>query len=413
MADTSSGNSALLISFGFPPVAVPEAYLSAKSLSFLPDLKLDVLTADPINPALSLDQSLNEYVGKGFGKVIRLKKPFGWSHRFARRFPDLHKTPDQYRVLIPRAVRAACDYGLNDNGILVTWSTWNSAHLVGLRLKQKFPGLFWLAHFSDPWMGNPYNPLKGKTAKKNQDRQDAVFCAADRLVFTSENAITHAMRHTSEDIFSKSLAIPHPFDPSLYGMNDVEPPQGPMIIRYVGHFYGERKPDGLFFALSLMQKREPDLLDSFQIEIIGRVSDASKHHPVLNSLPPQSIRFLDPVGYLDSLYLMKESDGLLVVDAPAQESIFLPSKLIDYVGAGRPILGLSPQGVTQNVLTQMGYPVAEPNDPEAIYAALKAFLELCRQRKEPQKAEEIRLKYDVRTVRRQYNQCLLERTKWK
>ena len=33
---------------------------------------------------------------------------------------------------------------------------------------------------------------------------------------------------------------------------------------------------------------------------------------------------------------------LLVIDAPADESLFLPSKLIDYLPARKPILGLTP-----------------------------------------------------------------------
>ena len=32
------------------------------------------------------------------------------------------------------------------------------------------------------------------------------------------------------------------------------------------------------------------------------------------------------------------ADVLLVIDAPADESLFLPSKLIDYLPAGKPIL---------------------------------------------------------------------------
>jgi hypothetical protein len=43
------------------------------------------------------------------------------------------------------------------------------------------------------------------------------------------------------------------------------------------------------------------------------------------------------VGYQESLKLMSEADALLVIDAPADQSVFLPSKLIDYIGAGRPI----------------------------------------------------------------------------
>ena len=75
---------------------------------------------------------------------------------------------------------------------------------------------------------------------------------------------------------------------------------------------------------------------------------------------------------------MAAADGLLVIDAPAKKSVFLPSKLIDYLGAGRPILGLTSPGTSANLINQLGGWVASPDDVEAVAAAIKTFLDFLR-----------------------------------
>ena len=59
-----------------------------------------------------------------------------------------------------------------------------------------------------------------------------------------------------------------------------------------------------------------------------------------------------------SLKLMATSDLLLVVDGPDDLSVFLPSKLIDYLGAQVPILGIVPPGAAAKLLARLDAPVS-------------------------------------------------------
>ena len=77
------------------------------------------------------------------------------------------------------------------------------------------------------------------------------------------------------------------------------------------------------------------------------------NHPLLSQLPPQCVKFLPRVGYLQSLALAKSADLLLNIDAPAATSVFLPSKLIDYIGAGRPIFGITPAGTAARLIQSL------------------------------------------------------------
>jgi hypothetical protein len=71
------------------------------------------------------------------------------------------------------------------------------------------------------------------------------------------------------------------------------------------------------------------------------------------------------------------ADVLLVIDAPSRgPSLFLPSKLVDYLPFRKPILGLTPgEGASADVLRQLGCPVADPDDPPGIARAVAALLD--------------------------------------
>jgi hypothetical protein len=78
---------------------------------------------------------------------------------------------------------------------------------------------------------------------------------------------------------------------------------------------------------------------------------------------------------------MVDSDLLLVIDAPAALSVFLPSKLIDYLGAGVPIMGIVPPGTSAALLARLGAVLADPRQPEEIDTALRRALAEARQRR--------------------------------
>ncbi|MBM3317932.1 MAG: hypothetical protein FJY75_08760, partial [Candidatus Eisenbacteria bacterium] len=85
------------------------------------------------------------------------------------------------------------------------------------------------------------------------------------------------------------------------------------------------------------------------------------------------------IPYLDSLALMRRSDLLLTVDArltQSAESVFLPSKLVDYLGSGTPVLAVTPRrGATARVVAESGGIVCDIEDDEAIEGALERIVD--------------------------------------
>jgi len=110
------------------------------------------------------------------------------------------------------------------------------------------------------------------------------------------------------------------------------------------------------------------------IEIVGWLDPGMADTEAARRLPDGLVRMVPPVGYRQSLELMETADLLLIVDAPAKQSVFLPSKLVDYLGARRPILSLTPEGAARRVTLEAGFWAASPDDPTACADALTAAL---------------------------------------
>ena len=78
---------------------------------------------------------------------------------------------------------------------------------------------------------------------------------------------------------------------------------------------------------------------------------------------------------------MSDADLLLVIDGPDDLSVFLPSKLVEYLGAGTPIFGIVPPGTSARLLARVGAPVADPRQPSDVAKGLREALRLVHARR--------------------------------
>src|SRR6185295_17513419 len=360
----------LALSYAFPPMTLPEAILSAKRLGNLPGWRADVIAADNFQPGMGDDRELAAYAQAAVNSVTRLRPRLNvpW-HRLG----IVGRLPDGLRALTGQAVRAAEALAPARYGAMLSWSSWHSVHLAALRLKRRHPRLPWLAHFSDPWTDNPFAAHGGVTRAINRALERAVMRGADRILFTTPETVALVMAKYPHDMRRKVRVIPHGFDPALYGRHS-PPASARKIFRYIGNFYGLRSPEPLFRALAAALARRPQLADAMSVEIVGRLDAGMDETGAAKALPAGLVRILPPVDYRPSLALMQSAHVLLVVDAPIAHSVFLPSKLVDYLGARRPIVGLTPPGASARILRDCGFPVADPTDAEAGATALLTAL---------------------------------------
>jgi glycosyltransferase involved in cell wall biosynthesis len=239
---------------------------------------------------------------------------------------------------------------------------------------------------------------------------------ADLLLFTSRETVELVMRKYPSEWASKARVLPHSFDPSLYarGARDRSDEQdrsderdgsgehdGEIVVRYTGEFYGRRTPRPLVETLRAILQERPRLLEGVRFELIGPVAPGVLEQSGFESLPRGLVQMRPPVNYAESLALTSAADGLLIVDAPAERSVFLPSKLVDYIGAARPILGLTPPGASDELIRRLGGWAADPSDAAAMLRATEAFLAFLsqnRNERRPWGDAQVRAAYEARAV---------------
>lgn len=398
----------LALSFSYPPSALPRAIQVARLLKNL-NLPAVLVCAADEEKGVRKDHSLVAEAESFLTKCLRV--PFVQSRwrnsigRIAYRLdlPIFNKTPDQFtswRVAVLHTVDNFLQSSQWSPNVLVTFGSPMSDHLIGLKLKRAL-GLPWVAHFSDPWVDNPFTIQDPLTKAFNRSLERKILATAERLVFTSAETVELVMAKYPSEWRTRVRVLPHSFEPDLSTAHPIVN-SSDITIRYLGDLYGPRTPEPLFKALQQLMLEEPSLLCKVKFEIIGSTYTLNLAEIGLASLPKGLVNVKPSVNYAESLELMSSSDGLLIIDAPADRSVFLPSKLVDYIGAGQPILGITPAGTASDLIQQLGGWVSNPDNPSEVTRMLREFLYYARanrsKRLQPWGTPNVRQRFEAKRV---------------
>ncbi len=302
-------------------------------------------------------------------------------HLLARRilyrtpFSQLLQIPDIYRPWASPAAFELRHLHPTESDILVTFASPMSTHLAGLLARRRLPGIRWAAYFGDPWVTNPMFRRTGPARAIHARMERAVVGSADMLVFPCSEMRDLTLRDYGGETLARSRVVAHGFEEDLFPPAEPRRSGGPFIIRHLGSLYGSRTPSDLVTALDLIRQREPAILDKLRFEFYGACQGGFEDP----GLPPGVVSFHPPVSYLESLALMRSADALLVITPSEVESgAFLPSKLIDYIGAGRPVMGICRPGACSTLVRDLGGWVTETGSPLSVadgLVSLASFLE--------------------------------------
>ena len=384
VGDDLAARELLAVSFAYPPAASPRAVQVARLLKYL-KVRTSLVCAD-FDEKDRIDPTLVREAEAPLARCLRVpfkrSAPRSLLARVAYKLdlPLVDRSPDQFTPWKPAVLSAvesflrAGDYRAD---VLATFGSPMSDHLIGLALKRRL-GVPWVAHFSDPWVDNPFLPYDRLTRRVNRALERRVLREADRLVFTSAETVELVASKQGHWLSEKSRVLEHAFEPGLFDAPAARA-DSEIVVRYVGDFYGRRTPAPLFEALRRLLASEPLTLAGVRFELVGAKDESQLEEGGLGALPEGLVVSRPTVGYLESLRLMRESDGLLVIDAPAELSVFLPSKLIDYVGAARPVCGITPRGAAASVIQRLGGWVAAPSDTAGVAETLKSFIAFLRE----------------------------------
>ncbi len=265
--------------------------------------------------------------------------------------------------------------------IFSTAPYWTS-QLIGLAL-HRLTKLPWIADFRDPWRPNPFRqfPYTG------QDRYDGwlerqVIRRATRVVCNTP-AVQRLLSERYPQLAEKFVTILNGIEQEDFaGLTPRRPlPPDRFVITHTGDFYGKRRPDPILAVLKLLREREPLLASRIHLQLIG--PPACNDEPLCNIVERYGLGDLVSVGGIVSQREARErmagSDALLLMGfvGPGAE-LQVPSKLYEYLAAGKPILALSNRdSAIADVLAQAGddYAILNPEDASGIAGVMARWVD--------------------------------------
>ncbi|MDP3716180.1 MAG: hypothetical protein Q8T13_00250 [Acidobacteriota bacterium] len=368
----------LAISWEMPPLSGPRAVQVTRTLSALGDLgwQSRVICFGPRSERYQQDYRVPvEQLSRGAVTRLPVASPEEWFliRALWRLCPPLKHQPDEKRVWLPGALaegrRALAEVPAD---ALVSFAQPWTDHLVALRLHQE-TGLPWVAHFSDPWVDSPYFATNAWARRTAAAHESAVIHAASRIVFVNRYTRDCVMAKYPAALMAKARVVPQGFEPG-------EPPPAlgtnrALRLVYTGRFYGGvRTPEIFLEALASLQRLRP-LDGRLHVEFVG--ADMTEYQRRAATLQLGGVvSFAGRVDPATARAKAAGADALLIIDAPSDgPSLFLPSKLVDYLPLRKPVLGVTPaQGPSADLLGALGYPVVDPRDLAGIGAAVERLI---------------------------------------
>lgn len=298
---------------------------------------------------------------------------------------------------VPHAVAAAAPL-IRSQSVSAILSTSPSlaAHFAALWLKTKF-GLPWIADFQDPfrdirirkWI-YPYDAII----------EHMFFSQADRVAANTDT-VAAVWRSRYPQWSNKMSVLWNCFDP----YEDVGPAPLPTrpyrVLAHVGNLYGGRHPGQL---LASLERLGVDAT-AIRVKLVGRIDEEIlvEYMPLFERMRVKGLLEFDNkrVSREEAVREAAEADCLLLLDLNERPTSFqVPSKLVDYIRIGRPILAYTPEGSpVQRILERSGinYLSIDPSAPDALSdCTVREFLNLSF-RVEPREASDwFRETFDAR-----------------
>jgi hypothetical protein len=219
-------------------------------------------------------------------------------------------------------------------------------HLPALILARKHH-IYWIANWSDP-APLSISPPPFRTKKPILDL-GKLLCKfvtrfADWHTFPNEYLKEYMVPYYPV-IKGKSSVVSHIAFSSLYRETNYK--SEVFRLCHIGSLWN-RDPYPFFQAVKLFKdKNGPQKIEVLFVgkEEVGMEENIQK----LDLLP--EIKFIPPVSYDKSLEFIANCDVALVIEADTEKGIFFPSKVLDIIQQGKPMLSVSPKtGVMADLL---------------------------------------------------------------
>jgi glycosyltransferase involved in cell wall biosynthesis len=247
----------------------------------------------------------------------------------------------------------------------------DSAHLPAMMIHKR-TGIPWIANWNDPMPWKKFPPPYGQGPQAKMRLIDIIYYKkivkqCSWHTFPCERLRQYMISYLP-DIGMKTSIIPHiALDRHC---RPAVPHQG-FTLCYAGTLRGPRNPEVLLEGLQRFISHRP-YLEEISMQFFADQSDKVIELAKEKGLD-KIVKIERTQPYEKIIDLLPAKDVLVIIEAPVDEGIFLPSKFVDYVQTGRPILALSPvAGTLNDILSQHGGGLAvDGQAPEAVADAIE------------------------------------------
>ncbi|AEH02208.1 glycosyltransferase family 4 protein [Lacinutrix sp. 5H-3-7-4] len=356
----------LIITYYWPPAGGPGVQRWLKFVKYLPEFGVEPIVYCPYNPIYpQVDESLLDEVPEN---ITILKQPIREPYKLANFFSKQSKTiskgiipenekqgllqkamlyirgnffiPDARKGWVKPSFKYLSTY-ISDFNIdtIVTTGPPHSLHLIGLKLKEKYNDLNWIADFRDPWTTIGYHKqlkLTKASKKKHKILEKAVLNCANQILVTSNNT-----KKEFEAITNNPITV----ITNGYDNENIEsvPLDKAFTFSHIGSLLSKRNPENLWKIFKELINENEAFKKAFKLVLVGSVSDT-----ILKSIAAYGLtNFLDNVGYVshkESIKYQKKSQVLLLIEIDSIDTkAIIPGKLFEYMASQRPILAIGPK----------------------------------------------------------------------
>lgn len=228
------------------------------------------------------------------------------------------------------------------------------SHLIGNYIKEKYH-IKWVCTWNDPYPTDKYPKPFGKgndiSVIRSHSKAIKIMRNADVFIYPNRR-LANYMNSFIKSPNERIMIIPHVMKD--IPKNVVKRKGSRLRLIHSGNCTGTRSAKLFLLALheliSCGYIRKEDILVSF----LGLINDDEQQlikGPILRDV----VEILEPVSYLNSLEILNEFDVSVIIEAPWEEGVFLPTKVSDFMMEGKRIFTISPRVGILHDLYEQGY----------------------------------------------------------
>ena len=414
LRDGATHRRVLVIAYYFPPMGLSGVIRIAKFAKYLREFGWEptILTVGDVG-YFAYDYSLLEEVLEAGVTIERtrtldplrlmkrrgtIRMPVASRRRFVSGITQAFLQPDNKigwkRFALKRAAELIEQKGFD--AIFATAPPFTD-FLIGRELQKRYD-LPLVIDYRDPWLDNRdyfyVTPLHRSYAARMEE-----------MVLKNAESVVVVNRRIKEQLLARYPFLTHELVhilPSGYDSTDFRlaarhplPRPRKLRITYSGICDVHRSPKTFFQALSKIFAQHPESRDEIEVCFVGTFQE--KYRSLATNLGVASALVI--TGYLEHLEAVRHLVSSDVLWLTTADPAITPGKIHEYIGTRKPILALVPDGVIKQVLADYGAAtIVDPNNVEAISAAIFDLYTKWQQNALPVGREEVAREYEQRRV---------------